>query len=228
MSSSVEWLAQVAEIRRLARAYTQGTGDDWPGRPSEALISYLRYLWREPDFGRAAIAVGQIRNLIDQDWDDADIVDTVRLLGLPRPSDGRTVYEWLQVVADLLEYALEHHDLPSDAPPDSAYEWTASFPDVTGLIATAYHQDALILHGSSERALADTVRDASALALTRAVGQVHEILALGLSEDQLGRGVRWMGLGIRNPTSSYRQLLLMIVDVALADISRRHENRESP
>jgi len=228
VSSSVEWLAQVAEIRRLARAYTQATGDDRPGRPSEALISYLRCLWREPDFGRAAIAVGQIRNLIDQDWDDADIVEAVRLLGLPRPSDGRTVYEWLQVVADLLEHALEHHDLPADAPPDSAYEWTTSFPDLTGLIATAYHQDTLVLHGSSENALADTALDASALALTRAVGQVHEILALGFSEDQLERGVRWMGLGIRNPASSYRKLLQMIVDVALVEVSRRHENREIP
>jgi hypothetical protein len=188
----------------------------------------LRCLWREPDFGRAAIAVGQIRNLIDQDWDDADIVEAVRLLGLPRPSDGRTVYEWLQVVADLLEHALEHHDLPADAPPDSAYEWTTSFPDLTGLIATAYHQDTLVLHGSSENALADTALDASALALTRAVGQVHEILALGFSEDQLERGVRWMGLGIRNPASSYRKLLQMIVDVALVEVSRRHENREIP
>ncbi|MGH2733928.1 MAG: hypothetical protein ACRDJG_13520 [Actinomycetota bacterium] len=154
------------------------------------------------------------------------MVETARLLGLPRPSDDRTLPEWLQVVASLIENALENHEIPPDAPPATAYEWITCFPNVTALISTSYHQDALFLHDSLEQALAATVREAGVLALIRTVGQIHEILALSLPEGRLEQGVRWMGLSVRNPASSYQELLKMILDTSLAEISRRKEDNE--
>ena len=219
--SKVDWLARVGEVRELARAYTGTSADDRPGQPSIALQSYLRSLWRDPDFSRAATVVRQISELLEEDWDDPELLDTADLLGLPQPSDGRSIPDWLRVVGDLVEHALEKGNLPADGPPSTAYEWTASYRNLAGLISNAYHLDAFVLHGTAEDALARTLSDFGVLTLARAVGEAGEILALGLPENAVERGVRWMGLQLRTPASTCAELVRTIVTEATQEIARR-------
>lgn len=178
-ASTVEWLARVGEISRLVRAYQHGDAVDQPGRPSEALKSYLRAVSRDRNFTAAAVVVWQVRELLDEDWDAQDTLEAVDFLGLPQPSDGRSARDWLGVVADLIEQALEASRMGPEAMPSTQYDWTAAFPDAAAVIGNAFHQDAIVLHTTLERALAETLRDFSVFLIARAVGQFQELLTLG-------------------------------------------------
>jgi hypothetical protein len=198
MGERADWQASVGQILRLAQAYAGEATDDQPDRPSRALEGYLRCARRAGDYSLAAIAASQIRDLLEEDWTEPDIVEIVDHLFLPAPGDGRTHQEWLRVVADLLEARADGRWQPDDASPLTSFEWRTCYPDLAQVIGVSFHVDALQLHGSYEAAL-DEGLSGSRFELNRAIGQLEEILVSDLDETTLKRGMRALGAHLLPP-----------------------------
>jgi hypothetical protein len=209
MGITVDWLGAVGEIRQLARAY-YGDARDEDGKPSEELLAYLRYCAREGSFVRPAVAVRQIRDLIEENEDPQEFVEITDALPLPTPTGGKSTTEWLRIVADTLEGVVESHAFPPTGPPMARFEWITYYPSLATIISSAYHQDSFELHGSLENALAVTIHGHSAPELARAIGQVYEILAWHLSQQELIKGFGFMGLQVATPIQDAKEFLLNI------------------
>jgi hypothetical protein len=222
MGDTVEWLADVGEIRRLAKAYNGVAGDE-PGRPSDELLAYLRVCMRERDMARIAVAVHQIRGLLEMDQNTDEFSDLMDALPLPRAEGDRSVLEWLSTVADLLEGALKSHRLPSAGAPGARFEWTSYYPSLARIITDASHQDVFALYGTLSNALLTTVHGCSMSDLARTIGQIHEILAWKMSEQSLIDGIHQMGFALDVPISDAHEYLLDILRRCESEISSRRD-----
>lgn len=203
-----DWLASVGQVLRLGQAYRDEEPDDWPDRPSRALKGYVRCVRRTGDRSAIAVAVAQIRQLLDEDWSDPDTLELVDHLALPQPGGGRTRQDWLQAVADLLDETLEGASWPEESAPVTSYEWRTCYPDLAQVLGAAFHQDALAIHGSYEAALRDALDGVSRHRLGRAIGQAEEILYSGLDEATLTCGMRALGAGLEPPGAIARRVWL--------------------
>jgi hypothetical protein len=224
MGRTVDWLAEISEIRQLSLAYYGHAGDE-PNRPSEELLAYLRYCSRE-GFARAAVAARQIRELLE-DQSPEEFAEIADAIPLPTPSGGKSAREWLSIAAGILEITVESHNFPPAGPPVTRFEWIMYYPSLAEIISLAYHQDSSGLHGSIENALAVTIRDSSMSDLARTIGQIHEILAWNIAQEDLIEGCRFMGLGIVIPSQDAKEFILNILRACESEVRLRQNEAAS-
>lgn len=225
MGSTVDWLAAINEIRQLSLAYF-GDARDETNQPSEELLAYLRYCTRGGFFARAAVAVRQIHELLD-DQNTEEFAEIAAVIPLPTPAAGKSTTEWLTTVADILENAVEGHNFPPAGPPVTRFEWIMYYPSLAGIISHAFHQDAPQLYDSIENALEATIRDSSMSDLARAIGQIHEILAWNIPQQELAGGLTSMGLEIVIPGQDAKEFLLNILRACESEVRARQNETTS-
>ncbi|MFB7254966.1 contact-dependent growth inhibition system immunity protein [Streptomyces nojiriensis] len=204
------------ELRQLLRSY-EVTGyafDDTEDRRGVALSAYLRQAAIEP--ARAAEAAAEIDDLLETGLFNDEIADDVDLLPHIHPPHGRTVESCLAVIGGHLRKFLAEPEIPSQSPPQTAWEWRERFPGLRHLLGAYFHQDFSMEYSSHREALGDYVSDASESDLRQLAGEIQEFLILNESDKTLKESAMTLGLGILPPKGvRLRQWLADVREIVL-------------
>lgn len=203
---------QYGEMDQVLRAYAGLPADDTEEKPGEALTAYLRHTWHTRPWAIGA-AETQLREYA------RNPPGPLRLrLGevYPLPDtglDNAAVQSWLLMVAGHLRRSLAEGDVPPPGAPRTPWEWQARFPELGQFLGGWFSQDFGAEFEEHEEALRDYL-DTSDRGLTaRMLGEVHELLALGLAEADLSLGLAVLGLEVDPPAPySHRAWLEMIAE----------------
>jgi hypothetical protein len=179
------WYPGTSHLLALAQAYAGQAADDEPGKPSAALVAYQR--WCDPP--AVAATAAELRRLA------AEGAQAAGELGSWLPSSDAG---WLLTVAELCDSTIGT-GFPSPADPVTHWEWNRRFPDLGQLIGSYFSQDFPEEHATHDEAIDTWAATASRQARARVVGQIRELLALGLDDAALDAGLSELGLEVDLP-----------------------------
>ncbi|MEV5973429.1 contact-dependent growth inhibition system immunity protein [Streptomyces sp. NPDC051921] len=169
-------------------------------RAPEAVDGYLRQTWRTRPWA-IAVAAEQLRTLADNPPGRLRLRlgEYYRLpdLGLP-PEEIR---DWLAGLADRLDESLATGQAPPPGPPATPWEWRARFPELAQLLGGWFTQDMPDEFGDHESALADYLEGTDPGLVAQLTGELHDLLALGLDEDELALALAALGAEVVPPAS---------------------------
>nr|WP_203643128.1 contact-dependent growth inhibition system immunity protein [Streptomyces sp. SID14478] len=183
---------------QVLRAYVGQPADDTEDRPGTALTAYLRHTWhtrpwalavaesqlrefaRTPP-GRLRIEIGEFYALPDVGLPDAEILD------------------WLARVAGHIRRSVEEGTVPPPAPPVTHWEWHARFPELGQFLGGWFSQDMPDEFDDHDAAVDDYAATTDRRLVARLVGEIRELLALGLDESAYAVGAAEMGLEVEPP-----------------------------
>ncbi|MFJ3225795.1 contact-dependent growth inhibition system immunity protein [Streptomyces sp. NPDC086783] len=186
------------ELDEVMRACLGQPVDDTEEKPSAALTAYLRHTWhtrpwalavaesqlreyaRNPP-GRLRVRLGEFYALPDVGIADAEILD------------------WLTVLADHVRRSVEEGRVPPPASPATHWEWHARFPELGQFLGGWFSQDMPDEFDGHEAAVDDYLATSDASLVARLVGEIRELLALGLDESEYAVGVAELGMEVEVP-----------------------------
>ncbi|MBL1087179.1 hypothetical protein JK359_35315 [Streptomyces actinomycinicus] len=186
------------ELDQVLRAYVGQPADDTEERPSAALTAYLRHTWhtrpwalaaaesqlreyaRTPP-GRLRVRLGEFYALPDVGLADAEILD------------------WLTVLADHIRRSVEEGRVPTPATPRTHWEWHAGFPELGQFLGGWFSQDMPDEFDGHDAAVDDYGATTDRQLVARLVGEIRELLALGLEESEYAVGAAELGMEVEAP-----------------------------
>ncbi|HET9170878.1 MAG TPA: hypothetical protein VFN97_15680 [Actinospica sp.] len=192
--SPATWYRSFHHLQQLLDAYAGQEPDDEPGKPSEALIGYLRTVI-VTDPAAPVLAAAQARELVANGVLDSD--DFIALELLPRPTgpSEHDYFAWLKTVAELCEEAADAgYPRWPDTPPTS-WEWRRNHPTLHQLFAGYLGQDFDTQFPAAEHAddpvapfvaaIHAWAATADLVTLTRALAECTRLTALHLDRATL-------------------------------------------
>lgn len=190
-------MASSGAVTQLLAAYAGQIADDLPGRPGTALSGYLRWAANEPV--HAAIAASQLRQLMERLLNEPDIVPAVLKDALPlNPADERVDGSWADTVATLLEHAIDT-GFPPPGPLATFWEWNHRFPALSQFLGCYFTQDFGDEFSDHDSATVAWAQTASPLDRARLVGEIGELLALGMADHHLDEALATLGMDVDPP-----------------------------
>ncbi|MFF9894315.1 contact-dependent growth inhibition system immunity protein [Streptomyces longispororuber] len=186
------------ELDEVLRAYVGQAADDTREEPSAALTAYLRHTWhtrpwalavaesqlreyaRTPP-GRLRVRLGEFYALPDVGLADADVLD------------------WLALLADHIRRSVEEGLVPAPGSPATHWEWGARFPELGQFLGGWFSQDMPDEFDGHEAAVDDYAATTDRRLVARLVGEIGELLALGLDEAEYAVGVAELGMEVEVP-----------------------------
>lgn len=197
----LEFDRRYGELDQVISAYlgraVDGAEDGETG-PDEALQAYLRHTWHSRPWalGIAEQQVreyarnppGRLRLRLGEFYPVPDV-------GLPESA----IQEWLFRIADHIKRSLEEGQVPPPAVPRTHWEWRARFPELAQLLGGWFSQDMPDEFADHDAALQDYARSTDPQIVARAVGEFHELLALGLDESDCVLALAELGMEVDPP-----------------------------
>lgn len=186
------------ELDQVMRAYVGQAADDAPERRSTALDAYLRHTWHTRPWA-LAVAEQQLREYAQH--------PPGRLrqrLGefYPVPDVGlgdAEIQGWLTVLADHLKRSIEEGEAPRPTAPLTHWEWHARFPELGQLLGGWFSQDMPDEFDDHDAAIEDYRATTDPSLAAKAVGELHELLALGLDESEYALAIAELGMEVDPP-----------------------------
>ncbi|MFJ9820241.1 contact-dependent growth inhibition system immunity protein [Streptomyces sp. NPDC101151] len=203
------------ELDQVLRAYVGQPADDTEEKPSAALTAYLRHTWhtrpwalaaaesqlkeyaRTPP-GRLRVQLGEFYALPDVGLADAEILD------------------WLMLLADHIRRSVDEGQVPVPAKPDTHWEWQARFPELGQFLGGWFSQDMPDEFGGHDVAVDDYAATTDRHLVARLVGEIRELLALGLDESEYAVGAAELGMEVEAPDQHAVSGWLALVAARLA------------
>ncbi|CAM5578091.1 contact-dependent growth inhibition system immunity protein [Streptomyces xanthochromogenes] len=190
--------ARYGELDQVMRAYLGQPADDAPEARSTALDAYVRHTWHSRPWA-LAVAEQQLREYAQH--------PPGRLrqrLGefYPVPDVGlgdAEIQGWLALVADHLRRSIEEGEAPAPAVPLTHWEWHARFPELGQLLGGWFSQDMPDEFDDHDAAVEDYRATTNPSLIAKAVGELHELLALGLDEAERALAVAELGMEVDPP-----------------------------
>ncbi|WP_255949590.1 contact-dependent growth inhibition system immunity protein [Streptomyces odontomachi] len=203
------------ELDQVLRAYLGQRADDTDEQRSAALTAYLRHTWHSRPWA-LAVAERQLRDLADNPPGRLRLrlgeYYAVPDVGLT----GTELQEWFVRLADHIKQSVTDGDVPPPATPATHWEWQARFPELAQLLGGWFSQDMSDEFDDHEAALADYLATSAATLVARAVGEAHELLALGLDESRLGLATAELGMEVDPPADHGPEGWLVLLAQTLA------------
>lgn len=186
------------ELDQVIRSYLGQSADDVEGKPSAALLSYLRLTWhtrpsalsvaerqlreyaRNPP-GRLRLRLGEFYAIPDVGLAESEIQG------------------WLRLLADHIRHSVEAGEVPPPATPATHWEWHARFPELAQLLGGWFSQDMPEEFSGHDAALRDYAETTEPQLAARLVGELHELLALDLDESDYAVAVAELGMEVDPP-----------------------------
>ncbi|MBE1532568.1 contact-dependent growth inhibition system immunity protein [Actinomadura algeriensis] len=190
--------ARFGAAARVLDAYAGQAADDEPGRPGAALNGYLRWA-AITDPIAASVAAEQLRYLAARLVDEPAAVPPAVAAALPRKPDGGLADgQWLETVAVLLDEAVDH-GFPPPGPPATHWEWNRRFPALAQFLGCYFTQDFRDEFSDHDEAIAAWLRTASAVDRARLAGEIDEVLAFELVDNDLDEALVMLGMDVDPP-----------------------------
>lgn len=196
--NSLEHDRRYGELDQVIRAYAGQPADDTPEQPSKALIAYLRHTWHTRPWA-LAVAERQLREYADHPPGRLRLrlgeFYSVPDVGLPEGE----VRQWLYCLADHIRHSIEQGEVPPPAVPATHAEWQARFSELGQFLGGWFSQDMPDEFTDHDAAVDDYRATTDAQLVARLVGEIHELLALGLDEPECALALAELGMEVDPP-----------------------------
>ncbi|MFI6052244.1 contact-dependent growth inhibition system immunity protein [Streptomyces violascens] len=189
------------ELDQVVRAYLGQVADDTAERRSAALDAYVRHTWHTRPWALAVAELqlreyarnppGRLRQRLGEFYPVPDV-------GL-RDAE---IQGWLTVLADHLKRSIEEGEAPRPSAPLTHWEWHARFPELGQLLGGWFSQDMPDEFDDHDSAIEDYLATTDASLVAKAVGELHELLALDLDESEYALAVAELGMEV-DPAAPY-------------------------
>ncbi|MER8083999.1 contact-dependent growth inhibition system immunity protein [Streptomyces sp. NPDC058316] len=200
------------ELDQVLRAYVGQSADDRADEPSDALLAYMRHTWHTRPWALSIAELqlrsyarnppGRLRLRLGEFYPVPDV-------GLAEPD----IQDWLLLLADHLKQSVESGDVPPTTEPQTHWEWHARFPELAQFLGGWFSQDMPDEFAEHEAAVRDYATTTDPHLVARAVGELHELLTLGLNEADYALAVAELGMEVDPPTPySASGWLAMVAD----------------
>jgi hypothetical protein len=186
------------ELDQVMRAYLGQPADDTDEEPAAALQAYLRHTWHTRPWALATAErqlreyarnpPGRLRHELGEFY---PVPDT----GVP----GTGVQAWLLCLAGHIARSVTEGAVPPPGVPQTHWEWHARFPELAQLLGGWFSQDMPDEFDDHDAALADYLSGTAPALVARLAGELHELLALTLSEADLALAAATLGLEVQPP-----------------------------
>ncbi|MGW7412506.1 contact-dependent growth inhibition system immunity protein [Streptomyces sp. NPDC054863] len=194
----LEFDRRYGELDQVVSAYAGQEADDAPDRPSEALTAYLRHTWRVRPWALSVAEQqlrdyarnppGRLRLRLGEFYPVPDV-------GLPESH----IQDWLFLLADHIKHSVEAGEVPPPSAPRTHWEWQARFPELAQFLGGWFSQDMPDEFGDHDAAVRDYDTTTDRGLVARLVGELHELLALGLDEADYALGTAELGMEVDPP-----------------------------
>ncbi|MET8055762.1 contact-dependent growth inhibition system immunity protein [Streptomyces microflavus] len=195
----LEFDRRYGELDQVMNAYAGLAADDTTDRISRALTAYLRHTWHTRPWALAIAEQqlrtyaenppGRLRHRLGEFYPVPDI-------GLPA-SD---IQQWLTLLADHIRQSVEEGRVPLPVTqPETSWEWRARFPELHQFLGGWFSQDMPDEFEDHDAAVRDYADSADPTVVARLVGEVRELLALGLEEVDYAVAVAELGMEVDAP-----------------------------
>ncbi|MEV5429767.1 contact-dependent growth inhibition system immunity protein [Streptomyces sp. NPDC052701] len=186
------------ELDQVVRAYAGQPADDTPEQAGRALTAYLRHTWHTRPWALATAErqlreyaehpPGRLRLKLGEYYAIPDV-------GL---ADGE-IQQWLRCLADHVRRSIEEGDAPPPAMPVTHWEWHARFPETGQFLAGWFSQDMPDEFADHDAAVEDYRASTDPQLVARLVGELRELLTLGLEESDYALAVAELGMEVDPP-----------------------------
>ncbi|MFJ1568838.1 contact-dependent growth inhibition system immunity protein [Streptomyces erythrochromogenes] len=187
------------ELHQVIGTYLGQPADDVPDRPSLALRACLRHTWRTRPWALSVAEQqlrdyahnppGRLRRRLGEFHPVPDV-------GLPEAS----IQGWLLLLADHIKQSIESAEAPSPSTlPETRWEWHARFPELGEFLGGWFAQDMSDEFSDHEAAVRDDDGATDRSLVVRLVGEIRELLALGLGEAEHALAVAELGMELDPP-----------------------------
>ncbi|MFC9619677.1 contact-dependent growth inhibition system immunity protein [Streptomyces sp. NPDC056930] len=186
------------ELDQVLRAYEGQPADDGADRPSDALLAYMRHTWHTRPWALSVAELqlrayarnppGRLRLRLGEFYPVPDV-------GLAESE----IQDWLFRLADHLKQSVESGNVPPTAEPQTHWEWHARFPELAQLLGGWFSQDMPDEFTDHDAAMRDYSATTDAQLVARVVGELHELLTLGLEEADYALAVAELGMEVDPP-----------------------------
>ncbi|MDF3298196.1 contact-dependent growth inhibition system immunity protein [Streptomyces tropicalis] len=214
--SPLEHDHRYGELDQVIRAYAGQPADDTPDKPSRALTAYLRQTWHSRPWA-LAVAERQLRQYAETPPGRLRLrlgeFYAIPDIGLPEGE----IQRWLSCLADHVKHSIDEGDVPPPATPVTHWEWHARFPETGQFFGGWFSQDMPDEFDDHVSAVADYRTSTDPHLVARLVGELHELLALGLDESDYALAVAELGMEIDPPTPYSPSAWLTLVAGHLSD-----------
>ncbi|MFE5858686.1 contact-dependent growth inhibition system immunity protein [Streptomyces sp. NPDC056500] len=194
--------SRYGELDVVIAAYIGEPADDTSDKASRALQAYLRHTWRTRPWSLAIAEQqirtyarnppGRVRQRLGEFYPVPDI-------GLPDSG----IQAWLLHIAGHIRRSVEQGEAPFPSPsPLTHWEWHARFPELAQLLGGWLSQDMPDEFVDLDAAIRDYVSTADHTVVARVIGEVHELLSLGLEDADYALAVSELGLEVDPFTSA--------------------------
>lgn len=198
--SPLEHDRRYGELDQVMRAYTGQAADDTADAPGQALTAYLRHTWHTRPWA-LAVAERQLREYAENPPGRLRLrlgeFYAIPDVGLP---EGQ-VRQWLFRLADHIRHSIDNGEVPPPATPATHWEWHARFPELGQFLGGWFSQDMPDEFADHEAAVADYRATTDRRLVARLVGELHELLALGLDEADYAQALAELGMEVDPPES---------------------------
>ncbi|MFE0383297.1 contact-dependent growth inhibition system immunity protein [Streptomyces bungoensis] len=199
--SPLEHDRRYGELDQVMRAYLGQPADDTPDRPSHALAAYLRQTWHDRPWA-LAVAERQLREYAGNPPGRLRLrlgeFYAVPDVGIPESE----IQQWLYCLADHIKHSVETGQAPQPAAPATHWEWHARFPELGQFLGGWFSQDMPDEFDDHDAAVDDYRNSTDPQLVARLVGEVHELLTLGLDESDHALALAELGMEV-DPPSPY-------------------------
>ncbi|MGK5631159.1 contact-dependent growth inhibition system immunity protein [Streptomyces sp. URMC 123] len=212
------------ELDQVLRAYLGQPADDEEGRRSAALDAYLRHTWHTRPWA-VAVAEQQLRQYAENPPGRLRLrlgeFYPVPDVGLPESE----IQDWLRLLADHLKASVEDGDVPPPAAPATHWEWHARFPELAQFLGGWFSQDMPDEFADHDAAVADYLSTTDPSLVARLAGEVAELLALELEEEDCAVALAELGMEIDPPAPYSPTGWLALLAERVGDAGRHGEDR---
>lgn len=195
----IEFDRRYGELDQVVSAYLGQPGDDEQDRPSRALRAYLRHTWHTRPWALSVAEQqlrayannppGRLRQRLGEFYPVPDI-------GLPDSE----IQSWLVQLADHIKQSIERGEVPRPSElPETRWEWHARFPELGQFLGGWFSQDMPDEFTDHEAAVRDYAVSTDHTLVARLVGEIRELLALGLDEADHAVAVAELGMELEPP-----------------------------
>ncbi|MEU3193172.1 contact-dependent growth inhibition system immunity protein [Streptomyces sp. NPDC006992] len=198
----------------LGRAVDASNGEETP----DAVQAYIRHTWyRQPWLlavaeqqlreyarhppGRLRLRLGEYYRIPD--------------VGLPEAE----IQDWLVGLADAIRHGAGSDTAPRPCSPQTHWEWHARFPELGQLLGGWFSQDMPDEFVDHMAALDDYLGSTSPDLVARLCGELYEVLALSLAEEDYAHAITELGMEVDPPAPYTAAAWLALVAERVADSS---------
>ncbi|MDI3417937.1 contact-dependent growth inhibition system immunity protein [Streptomyces luteolus] len=195
----LEFDRRYGELDQVISAFLGQVADDEPDKPSDALQAYLRHTWhtRPWALGTAEQQLrayaenppGRLRQRLGEFYPVPDV-------GLPDSE----IQDWLRQLADHIKASIEEGHVPPPSVPETHWEWRTRFPELAQFLGGWFSQDMPDEFADHDAAIDDYANSTDRQLVARLIGELQELLALGVEESDYALALAELGMEVDVPT----------------------------